>query len=80
MHGYDFMNGWGHMSPVMWLFMLIFLGLIAFGLIALVRWGFNRGNPPLSERPDSPLDILKKRYARGEIDGEEFERIKKDLE
>ena len=30
-------------------------------------------------RGESPMDILKKRYARGEISREEFERIKKDL-
>ncbi len=30
--------------------------------------------------PDSPLDILKKRFARGEISREEFEAMKKDLQ
>ena len=33
-----------------------------------------------SREADSPLDMLKKRYARGEIDDEEFERRRKQLE
>ena len=34
--------------------------------------------PPPS--PETPLDILKKRYAKGEITKEQFEQMKKDLE
>ncbi len=32
------------------------------------------------ERPESALDIVKKRYARGEINRQEFEAIKKELQ
>ena len=47
--------------------------------IFLVRWlsTGNRGREPLRE--ESPLEILKKRYAKGEIDKQEFEEKKKDL-
>ncbi len=35
--------------------------------------------PGRSEAEESPLEILKRRYARGEIDREEFEARKRDL-
>lgn len=58
------------------IFMFIFWG----GLIALVVWGIIR----ITKRDGSttkhtPLEIAKERYARGEINKEEFEQIKKDL-
>ncbi|HVO65532.1 MAG TPA: SHOCT domain-containing protein [Syntrophales bacterium] len=34
----------------------------------------------MSMQGDGPLVILKKRYARGEITKEEFDRMKKDME
>ena len=36
-------------------------------------------NESKSETEDSPLDILKKRYAKGEISREEFEQMQKDI-
>lgn len=57
--------------------MIVFWGLIVLGLIFLIRWLI--GVTKAIKREESALDILKKRYARGEIDKEEFEQKKKDL-
>lgn len=68
-----FGDGWGHMGGVGWLGMLVVwligLALVAAVVIALVR--SSRSNPPPS-RPG--LDELDARYARGEIDDEEYLR------
>ncbi len=60
-----------------WIFMIIFWILIILGVVALVRY---LGNSEKSVKDDkTPLEILKERYARGEIDKKEFEAKKKDL-
>ncbi len=65
-----FGGGW---MIIIW---IVIIGLIVWGVIALLR----RGSPGLSDsEKHSPLDIAKQRYASGEISKEEFERIKKDL-
>lgn len=56
-------------------FMWIFWILIIIGIFFLFQ-NMLKGN---SDK-ESPLDILKKRYARGEIEEEEFERRRKELE
>lgn len=81
MHDGGMMGGGGMMNPVMWIFMLLLWGFAIFGLICAVRWLATRGKGEKEqESPDAPLDILKRRYAKGEIDREEFEHMKKDLE
>jgi len=60
-----------------WIFMIIFWGLIVLGLIFLIRWFV--GATRTSRGEESALDILKKRYASGEINKEEYEQKKRDL-
>lgn len=69
--------GWGWFIPIL---ILLFLGLIIWAIVTLVRGASQSGNSDaVSSRSDSALEVLKARYARGEISQEEFERIKKDL-
>lgn len=59
-------------------FSFLLLAVLILGIIALVR--HLRGKGRLSQSGgESALDILKKRYARGEISKEEFDRVKNDL-
>ncbi|MBI4295551.1 MAG: SHOCT domain-containing protein [Chloroflexi bacterium] len=70
------MSGFGIGGGLMGIFWIIVLGLIIW---ATVSW--SRGSSGSSDLPkgDTPLEILKKRYARGEISKEEYEEKKKDL-
>lgn len=73
------MGTWGG-HGFMWmgaLFWLLILGLIIWFVVFLVR-GSGGGESRRSERK-TPLDILNERYARGEIDTEEFEERRKLL-
>ena len=67
--------GWGWFMPI---FMIIFWGLVIWGIVALVR-GLGGSRDADSSKADSALEVLKKRYARGEITKEEYEKKKKDL-
>jgi len=67
---------WGPWGIGMMLLMLVFLGLVIAALVLGIRWLVTQGREP---RTDSALDILRQRYARGEIDKDQFEAIKRDL-
>jgi putative membrane protein len=74
------MMGWGW-GWVHLLFMVIFWVLIVLLIILLIRRLGSSGHPNVTASPqeDSALEILKKRYARSEINKEEFDTKKKDL-
>jgi putative membrane protein len=67
--------GWGGFV-MMALFTLVFFGgLIAFGVAVLRRTGGHGGD----HGGDTALRILEERLARGEIDTDEFDRVRKTL-
>ncbi len=76
------MWGWGfHMGFFSLIMMAIFWIVVIIGIIFLIRWlaasTSHRNRETRAE--NSALEILKIRYAKGEINKEEFEQKKKDL-
>ncbi len=77
---------WGHMGDYGWggmgmgLGMFLFWGLLIaiIAILAERAWGARDGR--MRGREKTALDMLKERYARGEIEREEFEQKKRDLE
>lgn len=74
------MTGWGAGFGLFGgLMMLLFWILIIAGIVLLVRWFINEGKLKGSRTEETPLDILKKRYAGGEINKEQYESMKQEL-
>lgn len=72
-------NGGWWMGGTMWFFSILFWILIIAGVVLVVRWLVDRGSRASAPPTESALEILKKRYARGEIDHETYERMKRDI-
>ena len=72
-----FLHGMGWFG---WFFMVVFWAIVILAILSLVRWlAASSRRLESRESPESPMEILKRRYARGEIDKREFEEKKKDL-
>lgn len=69
MHDFNFFGG----GWMMFLWWFIIFGLIVFAVRVLIKSNQNKQNK------ETPMDILKRRYAEGEIDEEEFKKRKKEL-
>lgn len=78
MHGFGGMGGFGGWGIFNSIFMLAFWILIIVGIIFLIKYLVTQSGSQKSSS-ESPLEILKKRYAKGEITKEEFERMKKEI-
>ena len=65
-------GGWMIFGPLM---MIVFIAAIVVVIVLMVRWlgGTGHGAAPHSPPGRTPFDILKERFARGEIDKDEFE-------
>ncbi|MBV8046717.1 MAG: SHOCT domain-containing protein [Paludibacterium sp.] len=71
MYGYHG-AGWG--MGLGWIFMLVLWGFALYGVVTLIRRSAH------GTGGESALDILNKRFARGEIDQEEYERRRRAIE
>jgi len=73
------MDGSGGMffgGGLMWIFWLLVIVVIIAGVKAVMTGNTQRGD----SQKDSALSILEKRYARGEIDREEYQKKRRELE
>ena len=75
---------WGGMDGMGWgwiglgvVHMLLFWVLVILGIVALVRW---LAGGPADDGAARAIDILKARYARGQITREQFEQMKRDID
>jgi putative membrane protein len=74
----------GHPMGMMWgawgigvmLMMLLFWGAVITAIVLGIRWLLRQDG---RARPDNAMQILRERYARGDIGREEFEQRKRDL-
>ena len=67
-------HGWGAGGMIFW-------WIIGFAIIALMVWLVARlgGGTPTDPRRESPEQILKSRYARGEINEDQYRRMLREL-
>lgn len=73
-HGFG-IHGWGMGMGFIWIIGFILLILIIWLIVRIV----NQNNDSNTTTNKSALDILKERYARGEISKNEFEEKKHDI-
>jgi len=73
----DWGGGWGWGMGFGWIFMILFWALIILGIVALAKWVFSAAAGSSDKRP---LEILKERYARGEITRDQYEQMRRDLD
>jgi putative membrane protein len=74
-----FGDGWGWFWPFHFIIPLLFWALIIAGVVWIVRYATDWGDHPRMGRRQPGLDFLEERYARGEINREEYLQKKKDI-
>lgn len=74
---YDWGYGMGENNAGSWLIMLLMMVLVFLGVVLAVKYLGREWHTGI--QCETAMDVLKKRYAKGEIDKKEFEYKRKDL-
>jgi putative membrane protein len=69
------MGYYGFGGVIMWILVIVLVAVVVYLIVQS-----SKIKSPTGAQGESPLDILKKRYAKGEITKEEFESMKKDIQ
>jgi putative membrane protein len=64
---------------LLFILLLVAVGYIAYRLGQNKSNGAGGGSRTIQPGPDDALEVVRRRYAQGEIDREEFERLRRDL-
>ena len=78
----NMMGGFGSFGFIWMIFIFLFVLAIIAGVIILIIWAIRRAGSnqePQYKLAANAIEILKERYAKGEITKEEFENMKKDV-
>jgi putative membrane protein len=70
----NYMLGYG------WILPMLFWTIIVIGAAALVAFLVKGQKAKTTNGVELPVDILKKRFAQGEINKDEFEQMKKEID
>lgn len=73
---HPFLSGLGVLGIILAILIWLLPVFLIAGILDII---FNPGNPPSEEFKDSALQILRQRYARGEISQEEYQQKIRDL-
>jgi putative membrane protein len=82
MDGNGMMGGYGYgygVNPLGMVLSFVSWALILAGIVLLVVWFVRNAGKATGTLTQSPLDILKARYAKGEITKEQYDAMKRDL-
>lgn len=77
--GHDAMGWWMLWGSILWVFFIVAIVFIAVKLAGTSRSDGPSSSHDTRRPPETPLEILRRRYASGEITRDEFEQMRRDL-
>jgi len=79
MHDWDNMMDFYHGGIFMWIILIALAGLVAYLVVLAAKGGLASRRELEGQSGETAIDIVKKRYAKGEISKDEFDRMINDL-